>query len=324
VACSGNPWSFAQKAAALTRGPHQSALHHISFLRQEFVDMIRKGQWNLLPARLVLDDLQLRLSPLGVVPQRDRRLRTISDYSFFGINHETLALSPAECMQFGKALWRVLRHLKSANPHLVPVYLSKIYIADIFYRVWVGANDVPKLGVLFPSADGEEYLIGFPLALPMGWTESPKIFTAATETVADLVNNSLAAGTTFGPHPLEVLSEAPPPHLSRWIPLRPPQRRLRAVSLGPHPYLAATSPRAPSIAARPSSYGTFMSAIFWEWCRAGLEPAVESNVPSCTRWTRYFAPSTAKTLPTARNRLPPKKWRTATRPGPRRKLSWAG
>jgi hypothetical protein len=76
VACSGTPWSFAQKAAALTRGPHQSARQHIPFLRQEFVDMIRKGQWTLLPARLVLNELQLRLSPLGVVPQRDRRPRT--------------------------------------------------------------------------------------------------------------------------------------------------------------------------------------------------------------------------------------------------------
>jgi hypothetical protein len=79
VAFSGNPWSFAQKAAALTRGPHQSALLHIPFLRQEFVDMIRKGQGTLLPAQLVLNDLQLRLSPLGVDPQRDRRPRTISD-----------------------------------------------------------------------------------------------------------------------------------------------------------------------------------------------------------------------------------------------------
>jgi hypothetical protein len=215
VACSGTPWSFAQKAEALTRSPHQSALQHIPFICQEFVDMIRKGQWTLLPARLVLDDLQLRLSPLGVVPQRDRRPRTISDYCFSGINHKTLALFPAECIQFGKALWRALRHLKSANPRLGPVYLSKIDIADSFYRIWVRTNDVPKLGVLFPSTDGEEYLIGFPLDLPMGWTESPKIFTAATETVADLVNNSLAAGTTFGPYPLEVLSEAPPPPLSR-------------------------------------------------------------------------------------------------------------
>jgi hypothetical protein len=142
VACSGTPWSFTQKAAALARGPHQSARQHIPFLLQEFVDTIRKGQWTFLPARLVLNELQLRLSPLGVVPHRDRRPCTISDYSFFGVNHETLALSPSECMQFGKALWRVLRHLKSANPHLGPVYLSKIDIAEGFYRIWVRASDV--------------------------------------------------------------------------------------------------------------------------------------------------------------------------------------
>jgi hypothetical protein len=65
--------------------------------------------------------------------------------------------------------------------------------------------------VLFPSADGEEYLVGFPLALPMGWTKSPKIFTAAMETVADISNNQLSVGATFGPHPLEAQSEAPAP-----------------------------------------------------------------------------------------------------------------
>jgi hypothetical protein len=100
VACSGTPWSFNKKAAALLRGPHQSAKQHVPFLRQEFVDMIRKGQWTLFPARLVLNKLQLRLIPLGVLPQRDRRPRTISRYSFFGVNHETVALSPSECMQF--------------------------------------------------------------------------------------------------------------------------------------------------------------------------------------------------------------------------------
>jgi hypothetical protein len=31
--CRGVPWTFAQKAAALTRGPHQSARQHLPFLR---------------------------------------------------------------------------------------------------------------------------------------------------------------------------------------------------------------------------------------------------------------------------------------------------
>jgi hypothetical protein len=93
----------------------------------------------------------------------------------------------------------VLRHLKSANPDLGPECLSKIDSADGFYCIWVRARDVPKLGVLFPSTDGEEYLVGIPLAFTMGWTESPNIFTVATETVTDVINNQL---------PLEVKSEA--------------------------------------------------------------------------------------------------------------------
>jgi hypothetical protein len=104
VTCSGIPWTFAQKAEALTRGSRQSARQHIPFLRQEIINMIRKGQWTLLPVRLVLNELQLSISPLGVVPQRDRHPRTISDSSFFGVNHETVPVSPEECMQFGRAL----------------------------------------------------------------------------------------------------------------------------------------------------------------------------------------------------------------------------
>jgi hypothetical protein len=45
----------------------------------------------------------------------------------------------------------------------------------------------------------------------MGWTESPKIFTAATETVADIANAQLSVGATFGPHSPDARSEAPVP-----------------------------------------------------------------------------------------------------------------
>jgi hypothetical protein len=69
VATKSDPWSMTQKLAALHRGTHQSANQHVEFLCKEFVDMIHKGQWILLPARLLLNTRNLRLSPLGVVPQ---------------------------------------------------------------------------------------------------------------------------------------------------------------------------------------------------------------------------------------------------------------
>jgi hypothetical protein len=93
---------------------------------------------------------------------------------------------------------------------MVPVYLSKIDIADGFYRIGIRSEDVPKLGVLFPARDGEEQLIGFPLVLPMGWYQFPPIFSAATETVADLANQHLKLRLPTAAHRLDDVSEVAP------------------------------------------------------------------------------------------------------------------
>jgi hypothetical protein len=205
------PWTDDRKRAALRRGPHKSAKDHAQFLRQEFTDMIQKGHWTLLPASQVLHLRNLRLSPLGVVPQRDRRPRTISDYSFYQVNDDTSPLAPLDSMQFGHTLRRLLRHIIRANPRFGPVYLSKLDIADGFYRIWLLPRDIPKLGVLFPQCDGEEPLIGFPLALPMGWIHSPPYFTAATETITDLANLATRNNVTSSPHRLDILANTPQP-----------------------------------------------------------------------------------------------------------------
>ena len=83
------PWNQGKRDTALARGCHKSALEHIDFLRTKFTDMIKHKQWVLLPADLVMNQPNLQLSPLGVVPQRDRRPRTISNYSYFHINDDT-------------------------------------------------------------------------------------------------------------------------------------------------------------------------------------------------------------------------------------------
>jgi hypothetical protein len=69
-------------------------------------------------------------------------------------------------------LWQILAAIVHFNPRLGPVYLSKVDIVDGFYRIWVKAANVPKLGVLLPNAPGQERLIGFPVLLPMVWKES--------------------------------------------------------------------------------------------------------------------------------------------------------
>jgi hypothetical protein len=152
-------------------------------------DMIKKDQWIVLPYSQIRNLPNLRISPIGVVPQRDRRPRIIVDYSFSGVNQETCNIAPTDAMQFGTALQRVIKTIINAKPEFGPVYLCKVDIADGFYCVHLRPADIPKLGVIIPSSTiDDEPLTAFPLVLPMGWRNSPPYFCAITKTVADVMN----------------------------------------------------------------------------------------------------------------------------------------
>jgi hypothetical protein len=86
---------------AVLRGPRQSAKEYREFVRTEFVDFLQKRFWTILPYRLLRHLPNLRLSPLGVVPQRDRRPRLIVDLSYYFVNQECTPVAPKEAMQFG-------------------------------------------------------------------------------------------------------------------------------------------------------------------------------------------------------------------------------
>ena len=110
------PWDHQRIYAAATRGPHKSAYEHQDFLRDEMAEMILRHQWIVLPYEQVKDLPGLRLSPIGVVPQRTRRPRTIVDYSFHGVNDDTCRLAPGEAMRFGKAFQRLIESIVKADP----------------------------------------------------------------------------------------------------------------------------------------------------------------------------------------------------------------
>lgn len=206
------PWSSSQLTDKLGRGSHKSAHDAIEFVRDELADFAEKGFWAILPFDLVRDLPGLRLSPLGSVPQNDRRPRLIVDLSFYGVNAATQHLAPKEAMQFGRALHRLLYRVRHSNPTFGPVYSNKVDIADGFYRVGIAADGTPALAVVVPSYPGEAPLVGIPLALPMGWVESPPAFCVATETVADLANSRMHR-MYAPPHRLEQLANTsvPPP-----------------------------------------------------------------------------------------------------------------
>lgn len=207
------PWTQGQVEAAIRRGPHKSAHDYSDFLYGEMADMCEKGQWMILPYSQIQAIPGLRVSPLGVVPQHERRPRTIVDYSFYGINEELVPLAPAEAMQFGKALERILWKILQADPCHGPVYLIKVDLADGFYRLHLQTNGIAPLGVSFvPAPDGTP-LVAFPLTMPMGAAPSPPYFCSATETIADLTNAALGCGEHHScttPHHLEDLADTPP------------------------------------------------------------------------------------------------------------------
>jgi hypothetical protein len=81
--------------------------------------------------------------------------------------------------------------------------MLKLDISDGFYCIVLAPNDIPKLGVVFPNHPNQEKLVALPLVLPMGWKNSPPVFSAATETATDMANTNLHNKTPTTFHPLE-------------------------------------------------------------------------------------------------------------------------
>jgi len=220
VKLAGDPLSPAELDQRIHRGPHKSAHDYSDFVRNEIATFCDSGFMTVLPYDAVKHLPNLHLSPLGVVPQRDRRPRLIVDLTFWGVNDLTVSYAPNESMQFGRTLERLLYQIRHADPRYGPVYMCKLDISDGFYRIPLNIMDAPALAVLLPQLPGEPPLVAIPLAPPMGWVKSPPIFCAATETIADVANARM--GTSYStPHHLEALADTPTPS-SRYTPTTPP------------------------------------------------------------------------------------------------------
>ena len=189
------PWTIAARDEAMQYGAHSSAEVYKEFLRDKLADMVEAGHWLVLPYSSILHATNLRISPLGVVPQRDRRPRPIVDYTFSGVNEATVKLALPEATQFGKALDRIIQKAAEANPRHGIVNLSKYDLADTFMRVGLAPSMILKLAVAVPTTlPDEDPLIAVPMVLPMGWMESPPAFCTVTETIVDLANAKIAQG----------------------------------------------------------------------------------------------------------------------------------
>jgi len=215
------PWTTQCIHAALLWGAHKSAQDHKTFLCKDMMVMIKAGQWIVLWFDMVADWKALRISPIGVIPQCEHRPQPIVDYTFLGVNEDTQPIATMEAMQFGKTLEHLLHRIVDADPRRGLIYLSKIDLANGFYRVGFHVPDIPKLGVVLPRMDNEHPTVAFPLTLPMGWTNSPPIFSTATETTVDITNQKALHCSPTTAHGLEKIAATPPsatPQTSATIP----------------------------------------------------------------------------------------------------------
>jgi hypothetical protein len=291
------PWPRAKRDAAMDRGAHQSAKVHREFLYEEMADMVDKAQWIVLPYSLVDRYPELRVSPIGVVPQHERRPRTIVDYTYLGVNADTAPLCAPKAMQFGCALLRILQRIVHTDPRHRLVHLIKVHVADGFYRIGLNTGDVIKMGVAMPDSPTGEPLIAFPLALPMGWVNSPPLFVAAMETIADNANAALARHETPGPHRLKALADPDPPERRRKLPA--------PVATEPTPR------RRPPLQYTDVYVNDFVMAA--QGGHAKLRRHRRTLFHEVDRCSTHWSPPTPRT---ARSPCPPKSWGRGTPSGP--------
>jgi hypothetical protein len=171
------PWPTARKRQAYHRGPHPSAaILFPAFLLEDMADMVNMGYWTVLPFAAVQNLPHLALAPAGVVPQRERRPRPIIDYSFNQVNQASAPVAPYPAMQFRRALLHILQRIVYANSEHGPVFLAKLDLADGYYRIPLAPHAAQQLAVILPPDDLNGNLVGIPLSLPMGWSQSPLTF----------------------------------------------------------------------------------------------------------------------------------------------------
>ncbi len=81
--------------------------------------------------------------------------------------------------------------------------MSKLDISDGFWRPIVRDADCFNFTYVLPQREGEPCRIVVPLAVQMGWVESPSLFCAVTESARDLAQHFVDAALPLPPHQVE-------------------------------------------------------------------------------------------------------------------------
>jgi hypothetical protein len=217
----GPEWSWEVIETAVARGPHRSAIgeESIALVHEDIQYQVDAGFCKVVPWEEVqrLRPPNLKISPIAVVPQQNRRGRIILDLSFpvypqdkknreplqAGVNETTAKLAPeGPVREIGQVFRRLLTLINEAEAGEV-VMLAKIDLSDGFWRMLVQEDQQWNFAYVMPDPPGHPIRIVVPSALQMGWAESPAFFCAATETGRDIIQGLVDDETELPPHCLE-------------------------------------------------------------------------------------------------------------------------
>jgi hypothetical protein len=202
----GPPWSREHIIAAIARGPHPTAKkpearrylinQTLAKVEENFAKIIKWGEIkNSIP-------LNLKISPIAMIPHKSRDYRSILDLSFQirlkgqrqpSVNQSTNKLAPQKSMaKLGTTLQRIIQTLAMNYNKASPFVFAKCDIKDGFWRMVVNTEDSWNFCYTLPPPSKttpiEEIEIVVPTSLQMGWCESPPFFCTATETGRDIIH----------------------------------------------------------------------------------------------------------------------------------------
>jgi hypothetical protein len=217
----GPAWSWSTIEAAVARGPHRSATENenITLVHEDIQYQVDAGFCKVLPWKEVqrLRPKNLKISPIAVVPQKDRPGRIILDLSFpvypdnkrnqkpiqAGVNDTTAKLAPdGPVQEIRQVFCRLLSLINEAEAGEV-VMLAKIDLSGGFWRMLVQEDQQWNFAYVMPDPPDQEIRIVVPSALQMGWAESPTYFCAATEMGRDIIQGLVDSEVELPPHCLE-------------------------------------------------------------------------------------------------------------------------
>ena len=190
----------AEMAAAILRGPHESALtpEALAHFKNKVAEKVESGQEHVVEWDAIKDNppAQLKILPIPAIPHKSKPFRSILDLSFrlrlenggvlMAVNDTSTKTAPQGAIdQIGHALKRIIHAFAGAGED-EKIFMAKWDIKDGFWRLQCREGEEWNFAYVLPQELGLPIKLVVPTSLQMGWIESPPYFCAASETARDV------------------------------------------------------------------------------------------------------------------------------------------